>query len=103
MRGAADPSNIFVFMEERPESIDDGSFETAETGPGLPNIPTDYHNDAATVGFAGGHVEVHRWRTAPCLTPQVSIVKQKLTGSGYSVGTDNVDWQWLSQHASAPK
>jgi prepilin-type N-terminal cleavage/methylation domain-containing protein/prepilin-type processing-associated H-X9-DG protein len=60
------PSDAFVFMEERAESIDDGWF--AVNGPGsglnLVNWPTDYHNEAATIGFADGHVEVHRWTNA---------------------------------------
>lgn len=60
------PSDLFVFMEERAESIDDGWFAVDGPGSGLKldNWPTDYHNGAATVGFADGHVEVHRWQNA---------------------------------------
>ncbi|HTV43587.1 MAG TPA: prepilin-type N-terminal cleavage/methylation domain-containing protein [Candidatus Sulfotelmatobacter sp.] len=64
MRGSADPADIIVFTEERAESIDDGSFEISEPttpgqaqgSPSFPNIPTDYHNGAATLAFGDGHV-----------------------------------------------
>jgi prepilin-type processing-associated H-X9-DG protein len=90
-------------MEERAESIDDGSFETAETGPAFPNIPTDYHDKAATVGFGDGHVDVRRWRNPYLTTVQQEIVHAKLNGSGATVTATDPDWVWLSQHASKPK
>ncbi len=99
MKGGASPVNIFVFMEERAESIDDGSFETLESSPGFPNIPTDYHGGAATVGFADGHVEVHKWHDGGLLTPQTPIVQKKLAG-GINAGRGDADWNWLAQHAS---
>jgi len=102
MKGGAGPVNTFVFMEERAESIDDGSFETLEASPGFPNIPTDYHGGAATVGFADGHVEVHKWHDAGLLTPQTPIVQKKLAG-GINAGRGDADWNWLAQHASQHK
>lgn len=104
------PSDLFVFMEERGESIDDGSFETQETGyPSacfIANWPTDYHNEAATVGFADGHVEVHRWLGEPtvpgysCTAPQAAIVGSKW-GSEQVAGSKNLsDWIWMANHAT---
>jgi prepilin-type N-terminal cleavage/methylation domain-containing protein/prepilin-type processing-associated H-X9-DG protein len=103
MKGGAAPANIFVFMEERAESIDDGSFETAEANSGFPNLPTDYHNGAATLGFGDGHVETHRWRDGALITPQQQIVSAKLNGSGINAGRGDPDWNWLAQHATVLK
>ncbi len=110
MKAGADPADIFVFMEERAESIDDGSFETAEpatpgtpppANPTYPNIPTDYHGDAATICFGDGHVDVRRWRDPGLLITQQQIVQKKFAGV---VGNSQLpDWMWLAQHATAPK
>jgi prepilin-type N-terminal cleavage/methylation domain-containing protein len=70
------PVGTFVFIDEQDTSIDDGLWN-ADYGdliaPGVPvlkpgvnpmwlNLPTDRHNQGATVGFAEGHVEYHKWR-----------------------------------------
>jgi prepilin-type N-terminal cleavage/methylation domain-containing protein/prepilin-type processing-associated H-X9-DG protein len=107
------PSDLFVFMEERAESIDDGWF--AINGPGnlgLVNWPTDYHNEAATIGFADGHVEVHRWQNAKFsgfgsgtptdanfLTPQDPTPPGKWGGATVSAGFPGGLF-WMEQHAT---
>lgn len=107
MKSGADPADIFVFMEERAESIDDGSFETAEPAVGsstvgnYPNIPTDYHSDAATLGFGDGHVDLHKWRDPTLCTPQQQIVKTKF--ASFKGNSAYPDWLWLAQHATVPK
>lgn len=103
--GGMDPVDLFVFMEERGESIDDGSFETQMHDNTIANWPTDYHNGAATVAFADGHVEVHRWFGEPgqysCAAPQVPEPPTKW-------GTESVatkylsDYDWLENHATCP-
>ncbi len=70
------PTGTFVFIDEHEESIDDGLWNTppfalavpGEPGlrPGQPslmwdNLPTDRHNQAASIAFADGHVEHHKW------------------------------------------
>jgi prepilin-type N-terminal cleavage/methylation domain-containing protein/prepilin-type processing-associated H-X9-DG protein len=106
------PSDLLVFMEERGESIDDGWFEIQE-GTGSPpslsttmaNWPTDYHNLAATVGFADGHVEVHRWMGTPSnangwgtTAPQQAVISTKWGG----VAAAGTDLSWLQAHGSCP-
>jgi prepilin-type N-terminal cleavage/methylation domain-containing protein/prepilin-type processing-associated H-X9-DG protein len=100
------PVDLFVFMEERGESIDDGSFATIEGTPFIFNWPTDYHNEAATVGFADGHVDVHRWAgeaasgVASCTAPQTPVVQSKWTEEQVSV--KSADLIWLQHHATVP-
>jgi prepilin-type N-terminal cleavage/methylation domain-containing protein/prepilin-type processing-associated H-X9-DG protein len=105
------PSDAFVFMEERAESIDDGWFAAPPPGTlQLVNWPTDYHNGAATVGFADGHVEVHRWQNAKFsnlnapgganfLTPQDPTPGAKWGGATVSSLFPGGQF-WIEQHAT---
>lgn len=104
------PADLFVFIEERGESIDDGSFET-EMGQSstIANFPTDYHNNAATIGFADGHVEVHRWTGEPttqgwsCTSPQDPEVNQKWNFGTITGGAKALtDLDWMQNHATIP-
>ena len=105
-----DPADLFVFMEERGESIDDGSFETQEGNTTVANWPTDYHNGAATIGFADGHVDVHRWYTSVSsvsgwsfTTQQQVFVPTKWGGATEPSIKEQTDLSWLQQHATCLK
>jgi prepilin-type N-terminal cleavage/methylation domain-containing protein/prepilin-type processing-associated H-X9-DG protein len=105
------PSDLFVFMEERGESIDDGWFEVQEVSgtsisTTMANWPTDYHNNAASIGFADGHVEVHRWAGTGqasggvnygTTVPQEPVITTKWGGATPANFTDLI---WLQNHAT---
>tara|TARA_A100001037_G_scaffold281958_1_gene286126 strand:- start:864 stop:1691 length:828 start_codon:yes stop_codon:yes gene_type:complete len=67
------PSNTFVLLDEREDSINDGYFVVDMAGwPGnssrLVDYPASYHNNAAGFSFADGHAEIKKWqdkRTSP--------------------------------------
>lgn len=55
------PSDIFVFLDEHPDSIDDGYFlNRAETAQ-WQDLPASYHDGAASFAFCDGHAETHFW------------------------------------------
>jgi prepilin-type N-terminal cleavage/methylation domain-containing protein/prepilin-type processing-associated H-X9-DG protein len=97
------PSQLFVFLDEKPTSINDGLFELVL--PGVPTSltiqiqdnPTQAHNNACGFGFADGHAEIHPWKgtifTSPALVSGVTV--------GYPSLEFN-DQQWLNQHATWP-
>jgi prepilin-type N-terminal cleavage/methylation domain-containing protein/prepilin-type processing-associated H-X9-DG protein len=67
------PSQTFVFVEEREDSINDGYFvvdmngykEGDPTGMRkLVDYPAAYHGAAAGFAFADGHSEIHKWQSA---------------------------------------
>jgi len=76
------PSNTFVFLDEREDSINDGMF-VVDMG-GYPNggrqhrivdIPASYHNGSGGFSFADGHSETKKWldpRTAAPFTRGVA-------------------------------
>jgi len=100
------PSDLFIFMEERAESIDDGSFEVQEGNTTIANWPTDYHNGAAAIAFADGHAEAHKWLTTGTSVPGWSFTAPQQVyvptkwGGATALATQPQDLTWLQQHAT---
>jgi prepilin-type N-terminal cleavage/methylation domain-containing protein/prepilin-type processing-associated H-X9-DG protein len=63
------PMNIFVFLDEHPDSINDGYFLNKAYSSQWIDLPASYHNGAANFSYADGHSEMHRWRDAGTLVP----------------------------------
>ena len=64
------PSDIFVFLDEHPDSIDDGYFLNKESAvPTWNDLPASYHDGAGSFSFADGHSEHHRWQNASTKQP----------------------------------
>jgi prepilin-type N-terminal cleavage/methylation domain-containing protein/prepilin-type processing-associated H-X9-DG protein len=58
------PSGAFVFLDEHPDTIDDGYMLVLvdSTAHGVwGNLPANYHNGACGFSFADGHAEIHKW------------------------------------------
>jgi prepilin-type processing-associated H-X9-DG protein len=91
------PSDLFVFVDEHPDSINDGWMITDVTNPNKwEDMPASYHGNACGFGFADGHSEVHKWREASTAQPV-----QKKQYNGFSASGSR-DIQWMFQHVSAP-
>ena len=65
---APSPSELWIFIDEHPASINDGGFgfrmpntpaDTASQG--WVDIPAGFHGDAGALSFFDGHAEIHRW------------------------------------------
>jgi len=67
------PANLWVMIDEHPDSINDGGFGVAM--PSAPSatrwvdVPANYHNNACGFSFADGHSETHRWRVSSTKQP----------------------------------
>ena len=64
---APGPAQTLVFIDERDDSIDDGFFAidmTTGSGAQMVNFPASYHNGAAGLSFADGHVQSHHWQAS---------------------------------------
>lgn len=93
------PVNMFVFIDEREDNINDCFFYVA----GFDNVaqavigdyPASYHNNGGGLSFADGHSETHKWldsRTRPAKT------------SGWGIPSpSNQDMWWLTQRSTAKK
>ena len=96
------PSMSWVFINEHPDSIDDGIFyndprATGGTG-SLIEVPSSYLGGGCGLSFADGHAEVHKWTTSAFRVP---VTYTKYPGTGGVTYTQNADMAWLAQHTPA--
>ena len=95
------PSQVFTFVDEREDSIDDGTFgvDLEHTGAGtqLINFPASYHNSAGGLSFADGHSEIHKWRDPRTLRALTQTQLSQIVSS-----PNNIDVIWLQSRTSLP-
>jgi prepilin-type N-terminal cleavage/methylation domain-containing protein/prepilin-type processing-associated H-X9-DG protein len=92
------PVNLFVFIDEHPDSINDGGFAVKmDPGSGWVDLPTILHNGGTGMSFADGHAEVHKWKHLDRL-PAVTYAGV----ASYNNQSPNEDVQWLQTKTSAP-
>ncbi len=63
------PTEIFVFLDEHPDSINDGYFLERGYYPEWHDLPATYHNGATAFSFADGHSSLHRWTQPTTVRP----------------------------------
>lgn len=63
------PGTIFVFIEEHPNSIDDGYFINNPWHLTWTNLPAAHHNGGVNLSFVDGHAEMHKWLESTTLLP----------------------------------
>lgn len=91
------PSQAITFVEERVETINDGSFALQwDFDPSLPrqwvlrDKPGVLHRNGATLTFADGHAEEHRWKDNRTIAPP----RNDALMSG------NADVLWMQNHST---
>ena len=95
------PSDGFVFVDERDDSVDDGCFVTDMLTDWIANVPSNFHAGGGNLSFVDGHVERHRWLSGELQLRQqfgVGAVSSKFI----NVAGDNADMLWLRNHATCP-
>jgi len=60
------PGNIYTFLDEHPDSINDGAFMLnaglyAAGTEKWRDLPGSFHNNSGIIAFADGHSETHKW------------------------------------------
>ncbi len=94
------PADLYVFLDEHPNSINDGWQITSVTDPnGWEDLPASYHGSAGGFGFADGHAAVHKWCEGSTCQP---VLKRQRNGSSEFPAQGSKDIQWTFQHCSAP-
>jgi prepilin-type N-terminal cleavage/methylation domain-containing protein/prepilin-type processing-associated H-X9-DG protein len=64
-----DTSAVYVFLDEHPDSINDGYFIAIPNTNTWVDLPGSYHNGGGSFSFADGHTEIHRWKCASTIRP----------------------------------
>lgn len=94
------PSQIFVFIEEHPDSNNDGYFLNRQGSMQWMDLPASFHNGSANISFADGHVEAHKWlvaTTRPAARPDAAQLPFRVSGD------QAVDYDWLMSRTSVPE
>jgi prepilin-type N-terminal cleavage/methylation domain-containing protein/prepilin-type processing-associated H-X9-DG protein len=92
-----EPAQIFVFLDEHPDSINDGYFINRAYADRWYDLPASYHNGAASFSFADGHSQSHKWRNELTRRPA------RPRGAGLPLpipSGERQDFQWVYQHMS---
>jgi prepilin-type N-terminal cleavage/methylation domain-containing protein/prepilin-type processing-associated H-X9-DG protein len=87
------PSQTWVFIDENPNSINDGWFVS---DPNQVNkwvdIPASYHGNAGGLSFADGHAEIKGWRDSKMLNAQTTDILRD---------PNSTDLAWLHDRSTA--
>jgi prepilin-type N-terminal cleavage/methylation domain-containing protein/prepilin-type processing-associated H-X9-DG protein len=90
------PANLWVFVDEHPDSINDGWTITDVNNPNhFEDMPASYHNGACGFSFADGHAETHRWLEGSTKVPVIQAQHNGFPAPG------SRDVAWTIQHSSA--
>jgi prepilin-type N-terminal cleavage/methylation domain-containing protein/prepilin-type processing-associated H-X9-DG protein len=97
------PVDMYVFIDEHPDSINDAFFVCEFGNQGVPpkdplgrpsgpwgDTPAFYHNKACGFSFADGHSEIHKWKSQ-----DIPVTTKGLA----TVQADNRDQIWYDSHA----
>lgn len=106
------PADIFVFVDEHPDSIKDGYFLNQWPAHAAPtsaypyedaewiDLPASYHNGAGSFSFADGHAETHRWLCPSTLQP----ARPDIAGAnGWPINIPDEEYAdilWVLKHTS---
>lgn len=112
------PSEIFVFLDEHPDSIDDGYFvervppeeESYAYNKSYENysgdsdqwldLPATYHNRATAMSYADGHSALHRWTQPGTYRPPLP------NAAGLPIQipeAQSTDFDWVVRHMSVER
>jgi len=95
------PTDLFVLVDEDPDSINEGSFAVAmpqsTAATKWVDIPAKAHGNSCGFAFADGHSEIHKW-LEPQYIPNVDF-QTKSKNQPISLG--NLDILWVASHTSA--
>ena len=85
------PSMAFVFIDENPNTINDGHFVCDPTAKKWVDTPASYHGQAGSLSFADGHAEIKKWRDENII---------KATGFDVTPQAGTSDLQWLQERST---
>jgi prepilin-type processing-associated H-X9-DG protein len=99
MAEVANPSGIFVFIDEHCDTINDGFFVNRLEDYAWGNLPGSYHNGAANLSFVDGHVETHRWQVGDTIQP----ARKDVVRGNKIPANPKTDFDWLKDRTSVKK
>ncbi len=95
------PSDLWLFVDEHPDSINDGWMITNVTNPDDWNdLPASYHVGACGFCFTDGHSLIHKWVDRVTLQP---VTYNNNLNGNWPHAAKSGDIQWMILHSSAKR
>jgi len=94
----ASPSDIWVYADESPWTINDAGLAVCAATYTYIDFPSYFHSGSCGFSFADGHSEVHHWRGGA-----LNLKGAPNNGNQPNSALDKLDWYWLAWHASRSK
>jgi prepilin-type processing-associated H-X9-DG protein len=98
--GQPSPAGLWLFIDEHPDSINDGAFKftmpASAAATAWVDVPAKYHANACGFGFVDGHAEIHHWQF-PQGIPAVTYVSLQIPATV----NNNADVWWVGDRTSA--
>ena len=97
------PSNLWVFVDEHPDSINDGwNIMNPRSDATWVDLPANYHNGACGYAFADGHAEIKKWTDR--VPGNVPVLKQQRNGfENIGRRKGNNDYWWVIERSTAKR
>jgi prepilin-type N-terminal cleavage/methylation domain-containing protein/prepilin-type processing-associated H-X9-DG protein len=89
------PAELWMFVDENPDSINDGAFFNAQRDRRWIDMPANYHNGACGFSFVDGHSEIKKWKT--------TALREKPGDFRYTVPpvpANDIDWNWVIERTA---
>ncbi len=102
------PSQLFVVLDEHPDTINDGYLDTnPNPDPTVftkwNDVPASLHDGGCGVSFADGHSEIHKWKSRVCTIHPVTFNPFRLIPFSQDPVNGNADASWLAIRTSVPQ
>jgi prepilin-type N-terminal cleavage/methylation domain-containing protein/prepilin-type processing-associated H-X9-DG protein len=93
------PCDIWVFVDEHPDSINDGCLYEPPDYTTFLDMPGSLHNGACGLAYADGHSEIHRWLSSATTPPVVYTNTWVTIGNGTA---NDPDLAWFQARTGEP-
>jgi hypothetical protein len=93
------PANTWLFLDEHPDSINDGGFAVKMDSQEMIDWPAWYHNGAAGFHFTDGHSEIKKW-----VDPRTRARVRYASGNpaiNRATHSGSKDLRWMRERTSA--
>lgn len=89
-------ASTWVFMDEDPASINDGGLAIAMETPSWIDWPATFAGNGASLAFADGHGEIHRW-----ISGETKVANGNVSQRAPKTALGKADRNWISERTSA--
>jgi prepilin-type N-terminal cleavage/methylation domain-containing protein/prepilin-type processing-associated H-X9-DG protein len=91
------PTEVWVLVDEHPDSINDGALFTETREPRWVDLPASYHNRACGFAFADGHSQIKRWLVG---RTEVPLRYLDWLQTGFDAADDPRDIRWVQERTT---